>query len=64
MAVHSEQIGRLADKVDSLIHAAQLPLPAQFHLDQLRAALPEIRETLRLIYIAQTGENPWETDDP
>jgi hypothetical protein len=58
---HAEQIGRLADRVDNLAHALQLPLPAAMHVEQLRAALPEIRDALRLIYTAETGDDPWST---
>jgi hypothetical protein len=58
---HAEQIGRLADRVDNLAHALQLPMPAAMHVAQLRAALPEIRDALRLIYTAETGEDPWST---
>jgi hypothetical protein len=58
---HAEQLGRLADRVDNLAHALQLPMPAAMHVAQLRAALPEIRDALRLIYTAETGEDPWGT---
>lgn len=61
MSARAEQIGLAADRVDNLIGALQLPLPAQMHVDQLRRALPELRDTLRLIYIAETGEDPWGT---
>jgi hypothetical protein len=36
-------------------------MPAAMHVAQLRAALPEIRDALRLIYTAETGEDPWST---
>ena len=63
-AVHSEKIGQLADRVDNLFHALQLPLPPALHVQQLRVALPQIRDALRLIYTAQMGEDPWETHPP
>ena len=58
---HAGQIGLLADRLDNLIGAMQLPLPAHMHLEGLRVALPEIRNALRLIYTAETGEDPWST---
>jgi hypothetical protein len=61
MSAHSELIGQVADRLDNLIGALQLPLPPQIHVAQLGRALPEVRDTLRLIYIAETGEDPWAT---
>ena len=61
MSARGEQIGDVAETLDNLIGALQLRLPAQMHVDQLKLALPKLRDTLRLIYIAETGENPWET---
>jgi hypothetical protein len=55
-----EQLGLLADRIDNLLGAMQLSMPAQFHLDQLKAALPGLRDQLRLIYIAESGEDPWD----
>jgi hypothetical protein len=52
-------LGDAADTLDNLCHAAMLPMPAHFHLTQLTAALPEIVEKLRAVYVAETGENPW-----
>lgn len=62
MSARGDQIGKAADRVDNLIGALQLPLPAQMHVDQLKIALPELRDMLRLIYIAETGEDPWATN--
>jgi hypothetical protein len=60
LSAHSELLGRLADHIDNLVGALQLPLPAQTHVDQLKAALPKVRDQLRTIYVAQTGEDPWD----
>jgi hypothetical protein len=56
---HAEQVGQLADRIDNLLGAMQLPLPPAMHVQQLRVALPQIRDVLRLIYTAETGEDPW-----
>jgi hypothetical protein len=61
VSAHSEQIGNIADRIDNLLGAMRLAMPPAFHLEQLKSALPEIRDTLRLIYIAETGEDPWAT---
>lgn len=63
-AVHSEKIGQLADRVDNLVHALQLPLPPVLHVQQLREVLLQIRDALRLVYTEQMGEDHWETPPP
>lgn len=56
-----EKLGAAADELGNLLGAMALPMPAQFHLDQLKRALPGIRDTMRAIYVAQVGEDPWST---
>ena len=58
-----EELGKASDTIDNLLGAMQLPLPAQLHLDQLRRSLPEIRDTMRRVYVERTGDNPWDTHD-
>lgn len=58
-ATSTQLLGDAADTLDNLCHAAMLPMPAQFHLDQLKAALPEVVKNLRAVYVAETGKNPW-----
>lgn len=55
----SEKIGQLADEIENILHATMLPMPVKFHFDQLVQRLPEWRDKLRAIYVAETGENPW-----
>lgn len=55
-----EEIGRLADTADNYIAATSLPLPASFHVEQLKAGLKDISARLKQIYVNVTGENPWE----
>lgn len=54
-----EKVGRIADSVDSLLVAMKMPMPAQFHLAQLKVALVDISTQLKDIYICVSGENPW-----
>jgi hypothetical protein len=54
-----EALGRLADKVDSLAHALQLPLPPMIHMQALKEALPTVVMELRAIYVAEAGNDPW-----
>lgn len=55
-----ERVGELADKIDNLLHAMQLPLGADFHLAQIRTQFPVMRDELRAIYTELSGANPWE----
>ncbi len=55
-----EQIGQLSDTIDNLLGALKLPLRPEMHLQGLRGNLPEVRDGLREIYKAVSGDNPWE----
>ena len=55
-----EELGQAIDRVDNLDGALQLPMPAQFHVDQLKKLIPECVRDLRAAFVKVTGENPWE----
>jgi len=55
-----EKLGQLIDSIDSLAHGLSLPMPSQFHVDQLKEILPEKVKELKESFIEITGENPWE----
>lgn len=55
-----EKIGEIADQIDNLMGAMKIPMPPNFHLEQLKSALPEISGKLKEIYVKSLGENPWE----
>ena len=61
MTENLDRLGEVADDIDNLLGAMALPMPPQFHLDQLRRALPEVRDRIRRIYVAEAGDNPWDT---
>lgn len=54
-------IGRLADKMDNLRAALDLPMPDSFHIKQLKVELPDIGNDLKKFYRMISGENPWES---
>ncbi|HCZ8394890.1 hypothetical protein CMT42_14785 [Elizabethkingia anophelis] len=56
-----ETLGGIADKVNNLTGALEIPMPADFHVTQLKSILPEVVQELRDLYKDVTGENPWET---
>lgn len=60
MSEEAEKLGRIADRVDNLNAALRLPLPAREHVEQLQIALPQIVHDLRAVYVALTGDDPWD----
>lgn len=54
-----DQLGRQADRLDNLVAGLVIPMPPQFHLDQLKEILPEISGEIKRFVILQAGENPW-----
>jgi hypothetical protein len=54
-----EKLGSAIDRVDNMLHALQLPLPPQMHVESFRSTLPEIVKELKDSYSKVTGENPW-----
>lgn len=55
----ADRIGRLADTCDNVVQASYLPMPADFHLAQLRIAIREMSKNLKALHVDITGENPW-----
>jgi exonuclease V gamma subunit len=56
----NEKLGQAIDRVESLASGLDMPMPAEFHLQQLKKLLPEIVEELKAGFVQTTGENPWE----
>lgn len=56
----SEEFGDIIDRIDNLLGALELPMPAEFHVNQIKSELGEMSEDLKRIYIEEEGENPWE----
>ena len=55
-----EPLGQTIDRVNNILHALVIPMPAEFHLNMLKELLPEIVDELRAGFVKATGENPWE----
>lgn len=55
----SDRIGELKDKISNLRGAMEIPMPAEFHLKQLKSELIEIEEQLKSTYIELSDCNPW-----
>lgn len=55
-----ELLGMQIDSIDNLLSALKLPLPPATHIAGLTQNLEKIVKNLRQVYIAETGDNPWE----
>jgi hypothetical protein len=55
-----DQLGRDIDTLDNLAHALLLAMPADFHVRQLKSALPEVVAEMKKHYAEAFGWNPWE----
>jgi hypothetical protein len=55
-----EVLGQLIDSLDNLANGLNIPMPAEFHINQLKKLLPEKVEELKNIYVEITNDNPWE----
>ena len=53
------ELGDIADEIDNLCGAMELPMPATFHIDQLKKLLPKESERIKALYVAISGNNPW-----
>ena len=56
----SEEFGEIIDRIDNLLGALELPMPAEFHVNQMKHELSDMSEKLKRIYVEEEGENPWE----
>jgi len=61
MSDNLNKIGMLTDRLDNLIKALELPIPAKMHVEIIERILPDIRDDIRKAIIAESGENPWKT---
>lgn len=55
-----EEFGEVIDRIDNLLGALELPMQAEFHVNQMKHELSEISEKLKQIYVEEEGEDPWE----
>jgi hypothetical protein len=55
----TERIGELADRLDNLLAATNLPMSPEFHLRQVKVGLEEISKELKAIYKDAAGVDPW-----
>lgn len=55
-----DAIAEQIDKLDNLVCALVLPMPANLHVQALRESLPDVVDSLKAAYLEAGGENHWE----
>jgi hypothetical protein len=55
-----DALGQDIEALDNLAHALLLPMPADFHVRQLKESLPELVEKFKNHYADAFGWDPWE----
>ena len=54
-----DEFAEAVDAIDNLLGALEIPMPAEFHVKQMKHELKEVSEKLKQIYIEEEDENPW-----
>lgn len=55
-----EELGQLIDSIDNLASGLNVPMSAEFHLQQLKSILPEKVKEFKKSFVEISGENPWD----
>jgi hypothetical protein len=60
MNVEFERLGMLIDDLESLCCGLNIPMSADFHVEQLKEILPKKVQQFKEVFENLTGENPWD----
>jgi hypothetical protein len=60
MEAKYETLGQLIDSLESLAYGIDIPMSADFHIQQLKNILPQMVIDFKKSFVEITGENPWE----
>ena len=55
-----EPLGLLIDSLENFTYSLNLPMPADFHVKQLKTALPDLVKDFKKLFVSLSGENPWQ----
>lgn len=55
-----DESAEVIEKIDNLRGALEIPMPAGFHVNQMKRELEEVSDKLKRIYVEEEDENPWE----
>jgi len=53
------EFGEVINTVDNLLGSLEIPMPAEFHVEQMKRELKEVSDKLKRIYVEEEDENPW-----
>jgi len=53
------EFGEVINTVDNLLGTLEIPMPAEFHVKQMKRELKEVSDKLKRIYVEEEDENPW-----
>ena len=56
----SNEFGEQIDRIDNLLGALEIPMPAEFHVKQMKSELKDLSDKLKQIYVEENDDNPWE----
>lgn len=54
-----DEFAEVIDTIDTLLGAMEIPMPAEFHVKQMKRELKEVSEKLKRIYVEEEDEDPW-----
>lgn len=57
---NADSMGRQIDSLRNALAATRLPLPPHIHVDGMKSIIESAEAELRKVYIAETGDDPWE----
>ena len=55
-----DEFAEVIERRDNLRGALEIPMPVEFHINQMKRELKEVSDKLKRIYVEEEDENPWE----
>lgn len=59
----ADEIGQLADRLDTILYSVKLPVSPQIHIDGMSGVIREVRNELVRIVRANLSYDPWADED-
>ena len=57
---NENEFAEVIDSIDNLLCALDIPMDAEFHVNQMKHELKQVSYKLKNIYHDEVGENPWD----
>lgn len=55
-----DEFAEVIERMDNLRGALEIPMPVEFHVNQMKRELEEVSDKLKRIYVEEEDENPWD----